>query len=106
MEKITLIMNELQELNFSDNLSVLEWLSKIQPFTNNGELPELQKIQILNLFKEKGFIAEVAKEETDNADKEAIATIQWALHGLYTVGLIHPMFNVFVENWKKQFNKN
>lgn len=105
METTDKLIEELMKLNFKDNFAVMEWMGKVQPLSNEGELIS-KKYKIINIFMENGFVPKIIINKSNDVDAEAKAIIQWGLHSMDTcLGLIHPMFNTFVKDWKDKFYK-
>lgn len=103
METTDKLIEELMKLNFKDNFAVMEWMSNVQPLSNEGKLIS-KKYKIISIFMENGFVPEIiSKPDVEN---EAKAIIQWGLHSMDTcLGLIHPIFNTFVKDWKDKFSE-
>ena len=101
-------MKELPNLNFKNNLEILNWLCKIQDATGTIAVV-INKKEIISLFNKNGFKrnANTGKKFKENdEDNFAKYIVGQALDGLQCeVGAIHNMVVKFTNDWKEKFHK-
>lgn len=106
-EKANKLLNQLDNLDFSNYELILNWLSEIQSLTDRIDV-NTQNQKIIKMFNTNGFKSNVnTGEEFIEEDRENFARyiIGQCLDGLSRVGAIHPAAVRFINDWKNKFEK-
>jgi len=104
--KVKELVKELDTLNFSDNLEMLNWCMNMQEV----DLPDLKVPQeeIVKKFSEHGITPgmNVGRKDLKN-DEDAYAKyiIGQAIFGIQKKGYVDQVIDLQIDKWKKEFNK-
>lgn len=106
------LMVELEGLDFSNEVEVLDWIASIQGHTDDRRV-NVDVTKIIDVFMKVGIrpIAGIdddkKREEMYNIKgKHAMMIISQSLDMLIKVGSIHHMVVTWVKTWKNMFGEN
>lgn len=103
-QKHDTLMRQLPNLNFADDVAVLDWLCEFQDPSCFGV--GKQQGAVLATFAAHGYYPGVncGKDfNGDDRDNFARWVIGQALNTLSEFGAIHPIVHKFTDDWKKKF---
>ncbi len=99
-------MKDLEELDFSNYASLLDWLvsyEKIGNWLSEKDL-NVNKEKIIKYFGDNGYEID-SEEEGKGSEKEARNIIGQSLFQIKKHGIPLPAIKVLVRNWKARFSK-
>lgn len=105
-EECDALIKELQNLNFEDNVVLLDWLCKFQSSSNCIGI-SFEPFFILGTFADHGYLPNVnlGKDFDENdRDNHARYLIGQCLNDIRLIGAINPVIHQFTKEWKERFN--
>jgi len=104
------LMLELDELDFSDLLAILHWLSRFQVHSEYLGFTEGMSVEVVSRFAEHGYFENVnTGDDHDETNKENLARylIGQALSFIKARSYFdNPDYNDMIDNWNTKFERN
>ncbi|PID34724.1 MAG: hypothetical protein CR971_01765 [candidate division SR1 bacterium] len=107
-KKTNKLIEDLNNLNFSDYELILEWLCDFENASNNTNI-FCDREKVISVFKEHGFDIDANLGENideENAENIAKFIAGQILNGISKCGKIRPISSILVKNRKQKFGKH
>ena len=104
-EKHDDLMRQLPTLDFTTDVTVLDWLCEYQNPSDFRPVTNREPQKVVEIFAQHGYHPLAEAKDFDRNDRNVVANIiiGQALHCLVDFGSVHQIIHTWVEDWKKQF---